>query len=536
MHARQTCVAVAGVIALLCTPCLHAQETPVAPTPAQPWYASVNTLDQAMADGKLSSVQLTRDFLRRIVKLDQNGPTVNAVITLNPDALEIARNADAARAKGGHTPLLGIPIMIKANIDTHDGMPTTAGSLAMLGAPAPRDATVAAKLRQAGAVILGKANLSEWANFRSSRASSGWSGRGGLTRNPYVLDRSACGSSSGSAAAVAAGFTTVAIGTETNGSIICPAAANDDVGIKPTVGLVSRAGIIPISHSQDTAGPIARNVTDAAIVLSAIAGTDPRDPATADAHLHATDYTQYLDATALKGKRIGVVRALAGSNPDVTAALDQTIATLRAKGAIVIDPVTLPHLGDYDTAEMTVLLYEFKHDINAYLATRTGLAVHSLADLIAWNKAHAKQEMPWFGQDLFIKAQAEGPLTDKAYLDALAKAKHDSGPLGIDAALDAYHLDALLAPTQGPTWTIDLVNGDHEGAEAYGPAAVAGYPSITVPAGFVHGLPIGMLFFGRAWSEPTLIGIAYAYEQATHARRNPAFLPSLSQPGSDSTP
>jgi amidase len=401
----------------------------------------------------------------------------------------------------------------------------------LLGAPAPRDATVAAKLRTAGAVILGKTNLSEWANFRSTRASSGWSGRGGLTRNPYVLDRSACGSSSGSAAAVAAGFATVAIGTETNGSIICPSAANGVVGIKPTVGLVSRAGIIPISSTQDTAGPIARDVRDAAIVLSAIAGSDPRDPATIDADKHATDYTKFLDPKALKGKRIGVVRELAGGDPQVKALLDHAISVLRAQGATVVDNVKIPHVNDYGHAESTVLLYEFKHGVNAYLATRKGLKVHSLADLIAFDNTHAAEEMPWFGQELFNEAEAKGPLTDKAYRDALAKLKKLAGPEGIDAAMNADHLDALFAPAQDPAWRIDLVAGDPGGtASAYGPAAVAGYPSVTVPAGFVHGLPVGMLFFGRKWSEPTLIGIAYAYEQATHARRDPGFLTALPVP------
>lgn len=491
-------------------------------------YAGIPALQRQMANGRLDSRQLVRDFIRRIDALDQSGPRVNSVLQLNADALKIAGQRDAERGHAAHGPLWGIPILLKANIDTGDGMPTTAGSLALLGAPAPRDATVAAKLREAGAVILGKANLSEWANFRSTRSTSGWSGRGGLTRNPYVLDRSACGSSSGSAVAVAAGFATVAIGTETNGSIICPSAANGVVGIKPTVGLVSRAGIIPISATQDTAGPIARDVRDAAIVLSAIAGSDPRDPATRDADRHATDYTKFLDPDALRGKRIGVVRELAGNNPEVDRLLDRAISVLQAHGATVIDHVEIPHLDDYGKAEMTVLLYEFKHGINAYLATRTGLEVHSLADLIAFDKAHAAEEMPWFGQELFERAQAKGPLTDKAYQDALAKLKKLAGPEGIDAAMDAAHLDALLAPAQDPAWRIDLVDGDSGGtASAYGPAAVAGYPSITVPAGFVHGLPVGMLFFGRKWSEPTLIGIAYAYEQATHARRNPEFLTAL---------
>jgi amidase len=493
-------------------------------------YDSIGQVHAAMHDGSLTSTQLTRDFIDRIARLDQAGPRVNAVLQLNTDALEIAGQRDAGREQGTHDPLWGIPVLLKANIDTGDRMPTTAGSLALLGAPADQDATVAAKLRAAGAVILGKANLSEWANFRSTHSSSGWSARGGLTRNPYVLDRSACGSSAGSAAAVAAGFTTVAIGTETNGSIICPSAANGVVGIKPTVGLVSRAGIIPISSTQDTAGPIARDVRDAAIVLTAIAGSDKRDPATRNAFRHATDYTKFLDPDALKGKRIGVVRELTGSNPGVEALLTRTIAALRAHGATVIDPVKIPHVNDYDKAEMTVLLYQFKQGVNAYLATRKGLKVHTLADLIAFDKAHAAEEMPWFGQELFIAAQAKGPLTDKAYRQAIAKLQKLAGPEGIDAAMNANHLDALLAPAQDPAWPIDLVNGDPGLPSAYGPAAVAGYPSITVPAGFVHGLPVGMLFFGRKWSEPTLIGIAYAYEQATHARHNPRFLESLPTP------
>src|SRR5690348_4128825 len=337
-------------------------------------YASIGDLQQQMASGKLDSQRLVDAFIQRIDSLDQAGPRVNAVIELNPDALSIAKQRDTGRASHPHGALWGIPILLKANIDTGDKMPTTAGSLALLGAPAPRDATVAAKLRKAGAVILGKANLSEWANFRSTRSTSGWSGRGGLTRNPYVLDRTACGSSSGSAAAVAAGFVTVAIGTETNGSVICPSAANGVVGIKPTVGLVSRAGIVPISSTQDTAGPIARDVRDAAIVLSAIAGSDPREPATRDANKHATDYTKFLDANALEGKRIGVVRQMAGHNPDVDRLLKESIAVLRAHGATVIDHVKIPHLDEYGKAESTVLLYQFKHGIDAYLATRQGLS------------------------------------------------------------------------------------------------------------------------------------------------------------------
>lgn len=503
---------------------------PPEPSAAFDPYASIAAQQQVMAGHRLDSRALVRDYMQRIMQLDQAGPRVNAVIELNPDAPAIAAERDAARGKGKHGALWGIPVLLKANIDTGDKMPTTAGSLALLGAPASTDATVAARLRKAGAVILGKTNLSEWANFRGAPSVSGWSGRGGLTRNPYVLDRTACGSSSGSGAAVAAGFATVAIGTETDGSIICPSAANGLVGIKPTVGLVSRAGIIPISSTQDTAGPMARDVRDAAIVLSAIAGSDPRDPATRDADRHATDYTKFLDAGALKGKRIGVVRGFSHDGPAVAALLEQAIAVLKAQGATIVDPVEIPHADKYGDDEMTVLLYQFKHDINAYLVTRKGLAVHSLADLIAFDKAHAADEMPWFGQELFEQAEAKGPLTDKAYVDALARLRRLAGPEGVDAAMDQHHLDALLAPAQGPAWAIDLVYGDPDVPAAYGPAAVAGYPSITVPGGFVHGLPVGMLFFGRKWSEPTLIGIAYAYEQASQLRRNPTFLTELPAP------
>lgn len=485
-------------------------------------------LRQRLLNGSLSVQTLTHYFLNRIAKLDQAGPHVNSVIEVNPDALEIAKKLDAEpKSLARSQPLYGIPILLKDNIDTGDRMLTTAGSLALMGAPASKDATLVAKLRKAGAVILGKANLSEWANFRSTHSTSGWSGEGGLTHNPYILDRSACGSSSGPAAAVAAGFTTVAIGTETDGSIVCPSSVNGVVGIKPSLGLVSRAGIIPISHNQDTAGPIARSVADAAAVLSVIAGSDPQDPYTKDASNHVTNYSRFLNADALKGKRIGVVRVLARHNPNVVPILDHTIAVLRAHGAVVIDPVVISHLRDYGKAQRTVLLYDFKHDLNAYLATRKGLAVHNLKQLIAFDKTHAAKEMPWFGQDEFIAAEAKGPLTDKAYRDALARAKRLSGPEGIDAAMKKYKLDALLAPTSGPAWTIDLVNGDHVSVSSAAPAAVAGYPDITVPAGFIHCLPVGMSFFGSKWSEPELIGIAYAFEQATHVYHPPQFLPSV---------
>ena len=497
-------------------------------------YASIERLQQDMNAGTLNTYQLADQLLERIRRIDQTGPALRAVIETNPDALQLAGSLDQGRGdtKPGHS-MYGIPVLLKDNIDTGDRMLTTAGSLALTAAPAPRDAGLVERLRKAGALILGKTNLSEWANFRSTHASSGWSGVGGQTRNPYALDRNPCGSSAGSAAAVAAGLAPVAIGTETDGSIICPAAMNGIVGIKPTLGLVSRAGIVPISHNQDTAGPMARNVADAASLLSVIAGTDPRDPATVDADAHATDYTRFLDSDGLRGKRIGVVRQLAGNEPNADRVLDAAIATMKAQGAIIVDPVTLPHLNELGGPEMTVLLYDFKHDLNAYLATRTGLTVHTLADLIAFDRAHASEEMFWFGQELFEEAVKKGPLSDKAYVDALAAAKRLSGPEGIDAALKTHHLDALLAPSWGPAFMTDPVLGDHivSGDPTVGgasqPAAVAGYPSITVPAGWAHGLPVGIVWFGAKWSEPTLIGIAYGFEQHRQAWQPPKFLDTV---------
>ncbi|MGH8157562.1 MAG: amidase [Rhodanobacter sp.] len=491
-------------------------------------YASVAQLQQRMDAGTLDSRQLTRQFLERIRQIDQSGPTLRAVLETNPDALKLAGALDAARSnKAAHSPLHGIPVLLKDNIDTGDRMLTTAGSLALTDAPAPHDAALVERLRQAGALILGKANLSEWANMRSSHSSSGWSGVGGQTHNPYVLDRNPCGSSAGSAVAVAAGLATVAIGTETDGSILCPAAMNGIVGIKPTLGLVSRRGIVPISHNQDTAGPLARSVADAAAVLSVIAGSDPGDPATVEADEHKSDYTRFLDPNGLRGRRIGVVRQLAGAEPNADRVLEQAIATMKAQGAIIIDPVTLPHLAELDAPESIVLRYDLKHDLDAYLATRTGLQVHTLADLIAFNQREARREMPWFGQELFEQAQAKGPLTDPAYTDALAKAKQLAGPDGIDAALAKDHLDALLAPSEGPAFVTDLVLGDHVVGGASQPAAVAGYPSITVPAGWAHGLPIGIVLFGAKWSEPTLISLAYGFEQHTHAWQPPEFLDTV---------
>ncbi|MCP4300789.1 MAG: amidase [Gammaproteobacteria bacterium] len=484
--------------------------------------ASVAGLHDQLQRGEISSEELVGWYIERIEAIDKAGPQLNSLIEVNPDALSIARSLDAEwKASGPRGPLHGIPVVLKANIDTADQMYTSAGSLALVDHAPRADAYVVKRLRNAGAVILGKANLSEWANFRSSRSSSGWSSVGGQTKNPYDTARSPCGSSSGSAVAVAANLTVLAIGTETDGSVVCPAGVNGVVGIKPTLGLVSRGGIIPIAHSQDTAGPIARSVRDAAMLLTAMTGIDADDPATADAEIHH-DYSSNLTADGLRDKRIGVIRSYygAGSNPKVDAILESSVEVFRTQGAEIVDKIEYDAANMYD-AEYEVLLYEFHADLNGYLE-QSNAPVQSLVDLIAFNDAHAETVMPIFGQDIFLQAEEKGPLTDAAYLEALATSR-GLARAAIDDAVNEHKLDALLVPTNGPAWMIDHVNGDNFLIGSASLAAISGYPSITVPAGHISGLPIGLSLIGKAWNEKQLIEIAYAFEQATGARKAPDF-------------
>jgi amidase len=504
-------------------------ETPPTPADFELEELTISDLQQALQSGRYSSRQLVEKYTERINEIDKRGPALNSVIELNPEAEAIATALDRERKeRGPRGPLHGIPLLIKDNIDSADRMRTTAGSLALLTARPTQDAFVARKLREAGAVILGKTNLSEWANIRSSKSSSGWSGRGGLTKNPYVLDRNPCGSSSGSGAAPAANLCAAAIGTETDGSVVCPSSANSLVGIKPTVGLVSRAGIIPIAHSQDTAGPMARTVADAVSLLGALTGVDPRDPVTKQSGGKAlSDYTRFLDKNGLSGVRLGIVRKNFGFNDRVDRLMNDLIGEMKKMGAVVIDPANIPTAGKFDDSELEVLLYELKADLNAYLAGLGPQApVKSLKDIIDFNEKNRNREMPYFGQDLFIKAQEKGPLTSKAYVQALRRNHLMSRTQGIDLVLKQHKLDALIAPTGGPAWPTDLVNGDHFTGGYSTASAVAGYPHITVPAGYVFGLPVGISFFAGAYSEPKLISIAYAFEQATKVRRPPKFLPT----------
>jgi amidase len=525
---------------------MAAQSPPQAPAPASfdLEELTIAGLQQRMASGQDTSRSLVEKYLARIEAIDRGGPALRSVLEVNPDARDIADRLDAERTSGHlRGPLHGVPILLKDNIATADRMMTTAGSLALAGVKPPRDAFIVELLRDAGAVILGKTNLSEWANFRSTHSSSGWSGRGGQTKNPYALDRNPSGSSSGSGTAIAANLAAAAIGTETDGSIVSPSTNNALVGIKPTLGLVSRAGIVPVAHSQDTAGPMARTVADAAIILAGISGADPADSATlrhssrdersgqARGGADRARPGYQVRADALKGARIGVVRnRLFGYSAAADAIAAEAIAEMKRQGAVIVDPVTIPTLGKFDDSEFDILLYEFKADLNKYL-TWLGPAspVHSLKDVIAFNTAHADEELKYFGQEILIMAEKKGPLTEAKYKTALARNRQMAGALGIDAAMIAHKLDALVAPTGGPAWVIDLVNGDGGTAAAPGPstmAAVAGYPHITVPAGFFRGLPVGISFVGRAWSESKLISLAYAYEQVTKRRRPPSFAAS----------
>lgn len=489
---------------------------------------TVSELREGMESGKYTARSIVEKYLARIEAIDDK---LNSIIELNPDALAIADSMDEERKNGTiRGPLHGIPIIIKDNIDTADKMMTTAGSLALEGSTPQQDSWVAQKLRSAGAIILAKSNLSEWANFRSSRSSSGWSGRGGQTHNPYILDRSPCGSSSGSGVSVSANLCAIAIGTETNGSIVCPASTNGVVGIKPTVGLWGRSGIIPISHTQDTAGPMARTVADAATLLAAVTGNDPRDEITkSSAGKSHKDYTQFLDKNGLKGARIGIGRQFFGFHEKVDVLMEQAIKDMEAQGAEMIEiERVIPRHEDLGEAGYYVLLYEFKAGLNAYLkGLGADAPVKSLAGLIAFNKANSDKEMPYFMQEILENAEKQGDLNAQEYKESLALMLRLNREEGIDKVMDEHKLDAIIGPTGGPSWPIDVINGDHFGGGSSSPAARSGYPNITVPAGFIAGLPVGISFFGRAWSEPTLLKIAYAYEQATGHRKAPELIPTL---------
>lgn len=521
---RVSALALASILVMGCGP---AATTPAARAPSPSHFALEETtlaeLQAGMAAGTLTSRGITEAYLARIDALDRQGPALRAMLDLNPDALTIADSLDAERQAGRVMgPLHGIPVVVKDNIATADRMTTTAGSLALEGTIAPRDAFIVERLRSEGAIILGKANLSEWANFRSTASSSGWSGRGGQVRNPYALDRSPCGSSSGSAVAVAANMAPVAVGTETDGSIVCPASASGLVGVKGTIGLVSRSGIIPIAHSQDIAGPMARTVADAAILLNGLVGEDPADASTVGTR-PAADYTRFLETDALRGARIGVVREnMTGYHSATDRLFEAALDDLRAEGATVVDSLVLPHAGSYGGAEWAILLHEFRHDLNEYLAALGDAApVRSLADIIAFNERERARSMPYFGQEILEMAEATAGLDAPEYTAALERAKRAA--VGIDSLMALHSLDAIVAPTGSPAWAIDLVTGDHFLGASSQPAAVAGYPNITVPMGAVQGLPVGLSFFGRAWSEGTLLGLAYDYEQATLHRRAPTF-------------
>jgi amidase len=491
--------------------------------------ASLEKLQADLAKGRTSSVTLVKAYRQRIAAIDAKGPRLRSVIELNPDALKIAAQLDRERKAGKvRGPLHGIPILLKDNLDTGDRMMTTAGSLALAGAPAPKDAFVVARLREAGAVILGKTNLSEWANIRSPMSSSGWSARGGQTRNPYVLDRSPCGSSSGTGSAIAASLAAVGVGTETDGSIVCPSSVAGLVGVKPTIGLVSRTGIIPISISQDSAGPMARTVADAAILLGAMTAVDPEDAAMAAAGRRAeADYRRTLDKDALKGARIGVLRTgVTGYSPPTDALFEKALLDLKRLGAQVVDPADPAEPLSVGQEELELLLTELKDGLARYLANRPGVAVRTLADVIAFNERNAAKEMPHFGQEFFVMAQASGPVTDAAFAGKAARIRNLARE-HLDGTLAANRLDALVAPTGGPAWPVDHVNGDHHLGGSSRAAAVAGYPNVTVSMGEVRGLPVGISFLGTAWSEPRLLGLAFAYEQGTRHRKPPRFLPTL---------